>query len=84
MNPHDTDLLSPRKRTTVPTKAAALPSLGTTLSPNAEIWRAMARVGYGPTAAQIRAMQTAPHAPTWARQPMDTACAANQQNRRRA
>lgn len=84
MNPHDTDLLSPRHRTAVQAMAAALPSQDTTLSPNAETWRTMARVGYGPTAAQIRAMHSAPHAPTWARQPMDAACAANQQNRRRA
>ena len=48
------------------------------LSANAQAWRAMARVGYGPTAALVRAVQSERSPKTWALQQIDLAYAASQ------
>lgn len=55
------------------------PASATTLSTNAQAWRAMARVGYGPTAALARAVLAAPSPRAWAVQQVDVAFAASQQ-----
>ena len=45
------------------------------LDASAQHWRAMSRVGYGPTAALVRAVQAQPHARDWALQQIDLAFA---------
>ncbi len=59
--------------------AAWAQAVGTAVGPNAQTWRAMARVGYGPTAALARAVAAAPSAKAWALQQVDAAFAASQQ-----
>ena len=54
-------------------------SLTEPLNANAQAWRAMARVGYGPTNALARAVTAAPSAKAWALQQVDAAFAASQQ-----
>lgn len=90
MQAHATGPAPVHRRTAIQALVAFLSPVGATLgrpavaqgaplSPNAETWRAMARVGYGPTAALIRAVQAAPSARAWALQQVDAAFAASQQ-----
>ncbi len=51
----------------------------TTLTPQAQAWRAMSRLGYGPSAAMVRVLQAAPNAQAWALQQVDAAFVACQQ-----
>ncbi len=49
------------------------------LAPQAQAWRAMSRLGYGPSAALVRSVQSAPNAQSWALQQVDAAFVASQQ-----
>jgi uncharacterized protein (DUF1800 family) len=49
------------------------------LSPNAQAWRAMARVGYGPTAALVGEVQASGSPRAWALQQLDAAYTASRQ-----
>jgi uncharacterized protein (DUF1800 family) len=60
----------------LPSQAWAEPG---TLSANAQAWRAMARVGYGPTAALVREVLAAGSPPAWALQQLDAAFDASRQ-----
>lgn len=48
------------------------------LSTNAQTWRVLSRVGYGPTAALVQAVQNAPSPRDWALAQVDAAYAASQ------
>ena len=49
------------------------------LSTNAQTWRVLSRVGYGPTAALVQAVQAAPSPRDWALAQVDAAYTASQQ-----
>jgi uncharacterized protein (DUF1800 family) len=66
-------LRSAKAQTASPAAGAAAP-----LNTNAQAWRAMARVGYGPTAALMRAVQAAPSPRAWALNQVDSAFQASQ------
>lgn len=66
---------------TLATRVMAQAANGNTSVPSASVaqaWRAMSRVGYGPSPALVRAMQAAPSARVWALQQLDLAFAASQ------
>jgi uncharacterized protein (DUF1800 family) len=59
--------------------ALAQTNVESTLSPSAQAWRAMSRLGYGPSPTQIGSLSAAPNAQTWALQQVDSALWASQQ-----
>ena len=59
--------------------AVAQPIADTPLSASAQAWRAMSRLGYGPSPVEIRSVAAAPDVPTWALQQLDLALRASQQ-----
>jgi uncharacterized protein (DUF1800 family) len=59
--------------------APSSPSNPSELSANAQAWRAMSRVGYGPSAALVQAVQAARSPRDWALQQVDAAFVASQQ-----
>nr|WP_295783406.1 DUF1800 domain-containing protein [Rhodoferax sp.] len=62
-----------------PATAPSSPSNISVLSLNGQAWRAMSRVGYGPSAALVQAIQAARSPRDWALQQVDAAFVASQQ-----
>ncbi len=65
-------------RGTQPLWAQAGSPPGNAAGADAQIWRAVSRVGYGPTATLVQAVQAAPHARAWALAQIDLAYTASQ------
>ena len=66
----------------MPQSPSTPPSSTPDLSVNAQAWRAMARVGYGPSAALVQAVQAARSPRDWALQQVDAAFNASQRTPR--
>ena len=62
-----------------PAKTSASPSAASELPASAQAWRAMSRVGYGPSATLVQAIQAARSPRDWALQQVDAAFVASQQ-----
>lgn len=60
-------------------RAGAQPNDIAAPPPHESAWRALSRLGYGPSPVQIRSLSAAPNAPTWALAQLDVALQMSQQ-----